>query len=62
LTSLYHQVIEYCRYHYEAKRLDQSEEDIERWNKDFMKVDNKTLFNILIVSSSAFCVLCPGDS
>mmetsp|Transcript_34456 Transcript_34456/g.135562 ORF Transcript_34456/g.135562 Transcript_34456/m.135562 type:complete len:165 (-) Transcript_34456:193-687(-) len=44
-------VIEYCRYHYEAKRLDQSEEDIERWNKDFMKVDNKTLFNILIAAS-----------
>ena len=55
-------VIEYCKYHSDAKkgstpeRTAPTEDDIKAWDQEFVKVDQATLFDLILVSSSCFCV------
>mmetsp|Transcript_13043 Transcript_13043/g.40180 ORF Transcript_13043/g.40180 Transcript_13043/m.40180 type:complete len:160 (+) Transcript_13043:152-631(+) len=44
-------VIEYCRYHYELRNTDQSHDEIQNWNKEFIKVDIPTLFKIIMAAN-----------
>eukprot|EP00871_Galdieria_phlegrea_P003737 jgi/Galph1/4364/GphlegSOOS_G3019.1 len=41
-------VVEYCRYHYLLKTIPQSDEDVERWDKEFLNVDQPTLFHLIL--------------
>ena len=48
-------VIEYCKYHVDAeKKTDEkpskSDEEIKTWDTDFVKVDQSTLFELILVS------------
>jgi S-phase kinase-associated protein 1 len=48
-------VIEYCRFHVEAdKKVDdkpsKSEDDQKQWDTEFVKVDQATLFDLILVS------------
>ena len=43
-------VIEYCRYHYYLQSNPQSDEDVEKWDKDFVKVDKPTLFHLILAA------------
>jgi hypothetical protein len=48
-------VIEYCKFHVEAnKKVDdkpaKSEDDIKQWDTEFVKVDQATLFDLILVS------------
>jgi len=47
-------VIEYCKKHVDAANPDDkpSEEDLKAWDADFVKVDQATLFDLILVSSS----------
>jgi S-phase kinase-associated protein 1 len=50
-------IIEYCKYHVEAnKKTDEkpakSEEDKRSWDTDFVKVDQATLFDLILVRRS----------
>ncbi|KAJ8904759.1 hypothetical protein NDN08_001275 [Rhodosorus marinus] len=36
-------VVKYCQYHYDALRRDYPEEDIKKWDKDFVKIDKEVL-------------------
>ncbi len=47
-------VIEYCKYHVDAeKKADdkpsKTEEEIKTWDTDFVKVDQSTLFELILV-------------
>eukprot|EP00735_Rhodelphis_limneticus_P003622 TRINITY_DN15111_c0_g1::TRINITY_DN15111_c0_g1_i1::g.24933::m.24933 TRINITY_DN15111_c0_g1::TRINITY_DN15111_c0_g1_i1::g.24933 ORF type:complete len:154 (-),score=31.53,sp/Q9LNT9/ASK4_ARATH/58.39/1e-58,Skp1/PF01466.14/1.2e+03,Skp1/PF01466.14/3.3e-40,Skp1_POZ/PF03931.10/3.1e-22,Skp1_POZ/PF03931.10/5.1e+03,Myb_DNA-binding/PF00249.26/0.084,Myb_DNA-binding/PF00249.26/1.7e+02,Med15_fungi/PF05397.7/5.7,Med15_fungi/PF05397.7/4.2,Med15_fungi/PF05397.7/1.4e+03,BTB/PF00651.26/0.092,HHH_5/PF14520.1/1.1,HHH_5/ len=42
-------VIEYCRYHNEMK--DASEEDVKQWDEEFVKVDQGTLFYLILAAN-----------
>ncbi|GLJ36411.1 hypothetical protein SUGI_0731010 [Cryptomeria japonica] len=42
-------VIEYCNYHVEATKSAISEEDVKKWDKEFVKVDQATLFDLILV-------------
>jgi len=46
-------VIEYCKKHVDAANPDDkpSEEDLKAWDADFVKVDQATLFDLILVSS-----------
>jgi S-phase kinase-associated protein 1 len=49
------QVIEYSKYHVDAnKKVDdkpaKSEDDIKAWDAEFVKVDQSTLFDLILVS------------
>lgn len=51
-------VIEYCKFHVEAnKKVDdkpaKSEDDIKQWDTDFVKVDQATLFDLILVREAA---------
>jgi len=45
-------VIEYCKKHVDAANPDDkpSEEDLKAWDADFVKVDQATLFDLILVS------------
>ena len=49
-------VIEYCKYHVDAKKATGGdkpqvfEEDIKVWDAEFVKVDQATLFDLILVS------------
>lgn len=47
-------VIEYCKKHVESAKGDEepSTEDIKTWDADFVKVDQSTLFDLILVSFS----------
>ena len=67
-------MIEYCKFHVDAnKKVDdkpsKSEDDIKTWDGEFVKVDQATLFDLILVSRAsdseltttgrgAGCVLC----
>jgi len=42
-------VIEFCRYQHEQVVNAQPEEDIEKWHREFVKVDKSTLFQLILV-------------
>lgn len=49
-------VIEYCKYHVDAeKKADEkpskTEEEIKTWDTDFVKVDQSTLFELILVQT-----------
>eukprot|EP00878_Enallax_costatus_P000524 GHUV01000619.1.p1 GENE.GHUV01000619.1~~GHUV01000619.1.p1 ORF type:complete len:157 (+),score=50.48 GHUV01000619.1:254-724(+) len=49
-------VIEYCRFHVEAnKKVDdkpaKSEDDIKQWDTEFVKVDQATLFDLILAAN-----------
>ena len=51
-------VIEYCKYHVEAnKKVDdkpaKSEDDVKQWDNEFVKVDQATLFDLILVGAAA---------
>jgi S-phase kinase-associated protein 1 len=48
-------VIEYCKFHVEAaKQVDnkpsKTEDEIKQWDTEFVKVDQATLFDLILVS------------
>jgi hypothetical protein len=49
------QVIEYCKYHVEAgpqegsEKPGKSEEEVKTWDNEFVKVDQGTLFELILV-------------
>ena len=53
-------VMEYCKFHVAAKvksdddKPTKTEEEVSTWDKDFVKVDQATLFELILV--------CPSDS
>ena len=56
-TPLSIQVIEYSKFHVEAnKKVDdkpaKSEDDIKAWDAEFVKVDQSTLFDLILVRES----------
>jgi S-phase kinase-associated protein 1 len=71
-------VIEYCKFHVEAnKKVDdkpaKSEDDIKQWDTEFVKVDQATLFDLILVSGGAAvlqawlgactaCFACPAST
>mmetsp|Transcript_3509 Transcript_3509/g.9645 ORF Transcript_3509/g.9645 Transcript_3509/m.9645 type:complete len:159 (-) Transcript_3509:751-1227(-) len=44
-------VIEYCRYHYQLQSNPQSEDDVDKWNKEFVRVDKPTLFSLILAAN-----------
>ncbi|XP_027346110.1 SKP1-like protein 1A [Abrus precatorius] len=46
-------VIEYCKKHVEANNSDEkpSEEDLKAWDADFVKVDQATLFDLILAAN-----------
>jgi S-phase kinase-associated protein 1 len=55
-------VIEYCKFHVEAaKQVDnkpsKTEDEIKQWDTEFVKVDQATLFDLILVS---IVVSCPS--
>jgi len=46
-------VIEYCKYHNNAEQNAQkpTEEDKNNWDKEFVKVDDETLFNLILAAN-----------
>merc|ERR1712008_611375 len=40
-------VIEYCKYHHKAEQESLPEDEKTVWDKDFVKVDDETLFNLI---------------
>lgn len=59
-------VIEYCKFHVEAnKKVDdkpaKSEDDIKQWDTEFVKVDQATLFDLILVSQVAVAASHQGS-
>mmetsp|Transcript_16350 Transcript_16350/g.19615 ORF Transcript_16350/g.19615 Transcript_16350/m.19615 type:complete len:158 (+) Transcript_16350:3-476(+) len=48
-------VVEYCSYHVNASKIDDSKktpkEDIDAWDTEFVKVDKATLFELILAAS-----------
>merc|ERR1712224_120137 len=44
-------VIEYCKYHHKAEQESLPEDDKNVWDKDFVKVDDETLFNLILAAN-----------
>lgn len=59
-------VIEYCKFHTEAKpkgegeKSTKSEEDIKTFDTEFVKVDQGTLFELILVRAILGCIALPG--
>ncbi len=53
-------MIEYCKYHVEASKKvaddkPKNEDDIKQWDAEFVKVDQATLFDLILVRGSLIC-------
>merc|ERR1712085_14714 len=44
-------VIEYCKYHHKAEQESLPEDEKTVWDKDFVKVDDETLFNLILAAN-----------
>ena len=44
-------VIEYCKYHHDAEAESRPEDVKNAWDKDFVKVDDETLFNLILAAN-----------
>ena len=42
-------VIEYCKYHVQAKKSETSEDETKTFDTEFVKVDQATLFELILV-------------
>ena len=47
----HYQVIEYCKYHHKAENESLPEDEKNTWDKDFVKVDDETLFNLILAAN-----------
>jgi|TARA_B100001540_G_scaffold310792_1_gene329114 S-phase kinase-associated protein 1 len=45
-------VIEYCKFHTEAKAKETSEDDAKNFDTEFVKVDQATLFELILVRTA----------
>lgn len=44
-------VIEFCKYHHNAETTFVPEEEKNNWDKEFVKVDDETLFNLILAAN-----------
>jgi len=44
-------VIEYCKYHHNSETNLTSDEEKQNWDKEFVKVDDETLFNLILAAN-----------
>jgi S-phase kinase-associated protein 1 len=44
-------VIEYCKYHVKAKKENESEASVKAFNGEFVKVDQATLFEMILAAN-----------
>merc|ERR1712194_738340 len=44
-------VIEYCKYHHKAEQESLPEDEKTVWDKDFVKVDDETLLNLILAAN-----------
>lgn len=44
-------VIEYMKYHYKLTETPQPEDEVRRWDREFVRVDKSTLFHLVLVRS-----------
>ena len=44
-------MIEYCKYHHKAEAESLPEDEKNTWDKDFVKVDDETLFNLILAAN-----------
>merc|ERR1711871_1156776 len=44
-------VIEYCKYHHKAEQESLPEDEKNVWDKDFVKVDDETLFTLILAAN-----------
>jgi len=44
-------VIEYCKYHHKAEHESLPDDEKNTWDKDFVKVDDETLFNLILAAN-----------
>merc|ERR1711907_553982 len=44
-------VIEYCKYHHEGEANNTPEDETTAWDKEFVKVDDETLFNMILAAN-----------
>ena len=44
-------VIEYCKYHHKGEQDSLPEDEKNVWDKDFVKVDDETLFNLILAAN-----------
>ena len=48
-SQILSKVIEYCEYHVESQKPGVSEDEIKTWDKEFAKVEQATLFDLIQV-------------
>lgn len=51
-------VIQYVQYHLEAKESGKSEEEVKNWDRQFVDVDQPTLYDVLMVCSDILYTIC----
>lgn len=44
-------VIEYCTYHHRAEEAQAPEDEARVWDRDFLKVDDESLFNLILAAN-----------
>lgn len=59
-------VIEYCKFHVDAqKTVDnkpaKTEDEVKQWDTEFVKVDQATLFDLILVSHARKLLSCTGN-
>ncbi len=42
-------VVEFCKYHHESGVKNTPEDEATAWDKEFVKTDDETLFNMILV-------------
>lgn len=47
-------VIEYCKKHVDAASASAADDDLKAWDADFVKVDQATLFDLILVTPFPF--------
>lgn len=53
-------VIEYMKYHFKLTETPQPEDEVRRWDREFVRVDKSTLFHLVLVRSFAqLLARCP---
>ncbi|XP_059065400.1 SKP1-like protein 1B [Cryptomeria japonica] len=55
-SNILAKVMEYCKYHVEAAKTSEeksaiSEEDVKKWDQEFVKVDQATLFDLILAAN-----------
>eukprot|EP01023_Acetabularia_acetabulum_P016070 TRINITY_DN1792_c0_g1_i10.p1 TRINITY_DN1792_c0_g1~~TRINITY_DN1792_c0_g1_i10.p1 ORF type:complete len:272 (+),score=44.75 TRINITY_DN1792_c0_g1_i10:155-970(+) len=50
-SEILQKIIEYCEFHYKSSVENISEEDIKAWDQEFVQVDQKTLFELILAAN-----------